>query len=81
MSTGLTWVVCYDTDQGTQPVGSWVMTFNDYSEALKFAIYEAKSVRLFTGADYKVVFSIYTTSPNPIGYVDSVDDPEFTAYE
>lgn len=83
MSTGLTWVSFYDTNDTVAPVGGGsVVQFSDYSEAVKFAIYNAKVINnQIYGSSTIFYIVIYTQSPNLNGYVVPAASPEFVAYE
>lgn len=81
MSTGLTWVVCVDNDQNEAPSMSWVQSFNDYDDAKNFAIYTQRIVQLTGGGSKNIVFEVYTTSPNQVGYVNADVPPVFVPYE
>ena len=72
MSTGLTWVTSYDYNAPAPgPVSvTWAISFNDYSEALEFVLWNAKlTYALVPGSD--IYYYIYTSGPNQNGWVNS----------
>ena len=81
MSTGLTFVSTWDYSN-TSLSGFNSYTFNDYSEAIKWSLYTARSLSANVTANPGVFFIIYTTSPNPNGYVDgNTGTPAFTPWD
>ena len=81
MSTGLTWVTIYDLDGTVSPsFNTSVIVFNDYNEALNYALWNCKYVyaQFTTG---QLVMTIYTESPNENGYVGSASVPVFTPFD
>lgn len=82
MSTGLTWITLVDADSAAPDYTTAPMQFADYSEAVNYSLYLMKTFILVGVAPAGRLISIYTTSPNPKGYVVNADsEPVFVPYE
>ena len=69
MSTGLTWVTCWDFASAQEPhAASWIQQFNDYDEAVNFAKW-SWSLNVGLVGNTSIYFYIYTTSPSNNGYI------------
>lgn len=81
MSTGLTWLTIVDNND-TPPTAYGFQTFNDYNEAVKYALWFAKFEQDAWGGGIGFQITIYTTSPNPNGSVNAaVVPPEFIPFD
>ena len=83
MSTGLTYVFHYDNN-ATVPLNvTGCQVFQDYDEAVNYAIWNATFVHnvMLYGTDNTVYWTIYTTGPNSNGYVGSAYAPVFVAFD
>jgi len=81
MSTGLTWVSVIDHDNQSPDGYSWIQVFSDYDEAIAFAIWEAKLIWNEFNDQRGIKFMVYTSSPNPNGYINAASDPAFVPYD
>lgn len=69
MSTGLTYLAVY-TGEFTDVVNDATIVFNDYNEAMKYALWSAKFVYDNLGLGIgNIRWAIYTTGPNANGQV------------